>query len=219
MTLCVTANVCLAQPADTPPTASRMLAIGAGWVAGASMLLDPADNWKVSPVFAWRGNVDMNYPINANMGVWLSFGLDRRGGEFHWYNDKEVTERRMVNYFAVMPALSFKGLLVGLNLGFPMGGTRTYRNGTDAGERTVGLDASVDKLELMIEPRLGGVIPVVDEEIGMLGITISGGYNFGNMSERRDFMPGEIPGKTFATENASLHLGLTWLFGVPGTAR
>ena len=212
------ATSALAQTPEDPPRASRMLGIGGGFAGGASMLLDPADNWKVSPVFSWRGTLDVNYPFSKNIGAWLSLGLDRRGGEFYWYNNETVSERRMVNYLSVMPAFNFKGVLVGLNIGFPMSGSRTYRNGIDAEERTIDLDPTFDKLSMMIEPRLGGVITLIDEPIGMLGLTLSAGYNFGEISEHPGFMPGELPDKTFTTENASAHLGVTWLFGIPGTA-
>lgn len=196
-----------------------MLSIGAGFGGGASMLLDPADNWKVTPVFAWRATVDASYPITDVIGAWLSLGLDRRGGEFYWYDDKELRERRMVNYFTLTPGINFRGLVLGVNLGFPMGGSRTYQNGAEDGERTLELDPDADGLNMLIEPRIWGEIPVLDEEIGWLGIMVGAGYALSDMSERRDFMPGEIPGRTFSSNTASVHLGVVWMFGIPGTAR
>jgi hypothetical protein len=204
---------------SSKPQATRLLSIGAGFAGGSSMLLDPAENWKVSPVFAWRLTVDANYPFNDVVAAALSLGLDRRGGEFYWYDDKTVTERRMVNYFTITPGVNLKGFVLGLNIGVPMGGSRTYRNGDESVERTVELDAKVDKLLVLIEPRLSGMIPVLDTELGWLGVTVGAGYALSDMSERLDFSPGETPGKTFSTASASAHIGLTWQFGIPGTRR
>ncbi|HVK38980.1 MAG TPA: hypothetical protein VNA88_10640 [Candidatus Kapabacteria bacterium] len=199
--------------------ATKMLSIGAGFAGGASLLMDPADNWKVTPVFAWRGTVDASYPINDVVGAWLSLGLDRRGGDFYWYNDKDLRERRMVNYFTLTPGINVKGLVLGVNLGFPMGGSRTYQNGSDAGERTLELDADADGLSMLIEPRIWGAIPLLDEKIGWLGITIGAGYALSDMTDDPGFLPGETDGRTFSSGTASAHLGFVWMFGIPGTAR
>lgn len=208
-----------AQPAPEKKTATQMLSIGPSFTGGASMLLDPAENWKVTPVFAWRATIDGSYPITESIGAWLSLGIDRRGGDFYWFNDKQVRERRMVNYFTLTPGVNFKGLCLGLNLGFPMGGSRTYQNGSDAEERTLELDPDADGLLTLVEPRIWGEIPLMDEEIGWLGITVGAGYAVSDMSERRDFMPGETPGKTYSSSSASGHFGFVWMFGIPGTAR
>lgn len=208
----------IAQPV-APVTARKKLSIGAGFAGGASMLLNPATNWKVSPVFAYRATLDFSYPLSNVVGVALSFGFDRRGGEFYWYEDKSLVERRMVNYMAITPSVNLRGILIGLNLGFPMGGSRTYQNGGDATERTLELDADKDKLLMIVEPRLTGVVPLIEDEFGWLGLTIGAGYNFGDMSERMDFAPGSDPSKTLTGESASAHIGLTWQFAIPGTGR
>jgi hypothetical protein len=197
-----------------------MLSVGLGFAGGISMTIDAPENWKLAPGnFAYRTGVDVSYPLTPSIGATLGLGLDSRATKLYWYSDKTLWESRRVDYFSITPGFRFSSFFLGLNLGIPMGGARFWQNAADVGEQSIDLDNDADKLLVMIEPRVGVVVPVLDEEIGWLGLSFTAGYNLNNMSDRIDFMPGSARKTTLGTQTLSAHLGLTWQFGIPGTGR
>lgn len=197
-----------------------MLSIGAEFAGGLSLSFDPPPNWKVSPgVFSYHAGVNAVYPLTPIIGASLGFGLDSRGTKYTWFDYKDMWEIRRVNYFTITPAIQFSSFYIGLNLGFPVGGARQWQNYSGERERSLELDSKNDSLLTMIEPRIGAVIPLLEEDIGWLGLTITAGYNLSDLSEKTDFLPAESPTQQMGTQVVSLHLGLTWQFGIPGTER
>jgi len=197
-----------------------MLSVGAEFAGGLSMSFDPPPDWKVSPsVFSYHAGVDATYPLTPIVGASLGLGLDSRGTKYAWFDDKNMWEIRRVNYFTITPAVQLSAFYVGLNIGFPVGGSRTWQNYSGERERSQELDSKDDSLLTMIEPRIGAVIPLLEEEIGWLGLSVTAGYNLSEMSEKGDFLPAPSVTEQSATQAVSLHLGLTWQFGIPGTER
>jgi hypothetical protein len=185
--------------------ATRSLTIGAGFAGGASLQTDPPTGQKVGVIFAYRATVDASYPLTPTIGVGMSLGLDSRGSKYPVDNSDDYSSTR-INYFTITPAMRFSSFLLALNLGVPLGGSSFAKSGST--EQTVDFTtAENDRLQLMIEPRIGFVIPLVDEEIGMLGLTVSGGYCVSEVSLNSD------------AHLVSGHLGLTWQFAIPGTKK
>ncbi len=208
-----------AQTDYSQNNSSRMLTVGAGVSGGISMTLDPPMNWKIGPVVAYRAGVDATYPLTSSIFGMLALGLDSRGAAQSWYDNANVTNRVRVNYFSIFPAVRFSAFAIGLNIGIPLGGVRTWKDGSENGEVERKLDADVDGLKTMIEPRIGAVIPLLDEEIGWLGITVFGGYTLNDLSISPDLLSGQVVDSESKSNTVSLQLGLTWQFGIPGTAR
>jgi hypothetical protein len=193
---------------DYRSKATGMLSVGAGFSGGASLALDPPNGVKYKPVFAWRLTADASYPLNPTVGAMLSLGIDSRGNGAHPFNSSNDVSTTRITYFSIYPAFKFSAFTLGVNLGFPLGATVTAPNGvsTDFDE------ASGGALQTMVEPRLGVVIPVMDETVGWLGITLSGGYTVSDFHE----MPS---GAEWNDHLVSGHLGVTWQFGIKGTGR
>jgi hypothetical protein len=187
--------------------ASRSLTVGLGFAGGASLdTHEPPEGTNVSPIFAWRGTVDATYPLTPVISTTLSFGLDSRGTKYYADADDEVYNVGRFTYFTLTPAFRFSAFYLGLNLGFPMSGTSTVKQGSNASEQTADVsDATMEFYQTMIEPRIGAIIPLMDEESGWLGLTIIGGYQVNEIIEKAE------------NHYASLHLGLTWQFAIPGT--
>jgi hypothetical protein len=199
--------------------ATSMLTVGVSFSGGASMMLDPAEFWKVQPVFAFRTGVDVTYPLTPVIGATLELGIDNRGSSFYWHEDQTLFDDRHVTYFSVTPGFLFSAFYMGVNIGFPMSGGKVWQNTSLAEERTQELDADVYQLSVMIEPRIGAVVPLLDTDLGWLGLTIGAGYNISDMSDIEDFLPGHQPGVTQSQQSVSMHVGTTWQFAIPGTGR
>jgi hypothetical protein len=112
-----------------------------------------------------------------------------------------------------------------MNLGVPLNGTRHHEGTTQKVpafhiDTTITATTNFDNLEpkeelsFMIEPRIGVIIPVVDNQTGWLGVTAIVGYSLNRVTK-----PVDIGGQTFEDPHQlfSVHLGLTWQFGIPGT--
>ncbi|MEO5931319.1 MAG: hypothetical protein ABIR47_15405 [Candidatus Kapaibacterium sp.] len=195
------------------------LTIGVGYAVGGSTFLDPAENWKISPITSNKFGVDITYPLAPIVSASLSLGLDSRGGKSYWYQTSEIWDTRRVSYFSINPGIILNGFYIGVNFGVPLGGTRTWHNGAEERTYAQDIDAGYNNLLTMVEPRIGGVITLTDQDIGWLGLTIMAGYNLNNISENKSFLPGEDPQKTYSTQTVAAQIGLTWQFGIPGTSR
>ena len=188
---------------DYRTKATGMLTVGAGFAGGASLTLEPQEGEKVKPLFAWRLSADATYPLNPTVGAMLSLGLDSRGFRTHAHdNDDDYRDARLM-YFSIFPAFKFSAFTLGVNFGLPMSATSTEETGTET-------DIDSDDVNTLIEPRLGVVIPVLDEDIGWLGITLGGGISVGDVVE-------PIANTEMSNQMVSGHLGLTWQFGIKGT--
>jgi hypothetical protein len=209
-----------AQTDYSPRGATSMLSVGLGFAGGASTSIEAPDTWKLDPFnFAYRWGLDVSYPLTSTISATMELGADSRATTLYWYQDKTVWESRRVDYFSITPGFRFSAFFLGMNFGIPVKGVRSWQNTSDAPGRKIEMDVDTENLLTMIEPRLGVVVPVLDEEIGWLGITFTSGYNLSNISDKEDFLPGPPRKEALGSQTVSLHLGLTWQFGIPGTGR
>lgn len=216
-TLVLTCAAASAQTDYSAHSATDGLTVGLSFSGGVTMTTDATENYKVAPVFSYKTGVDATYPLTNTIYATLGLGLDHRGGRYYWYRDDAIWETRMVDYFSINPGIRFSAFYIGLNLGVPLGGTRTWQNGLDAKENEFEIDSDVDDLNFMIEPQIGAMIPLLDEEIGWLGLLILAGYSVNDISGKTDFLPGQTTVKPVSTQMPSLRMGITWQFGIPGT--
>lgn len=193
---------------DYRTQSSGMFTIGIGFAGGASLTLEPPEGSKIKPVFAWRLTTDMTYPINPTVAAQLSLGLDNRGVRRHHQANADAWADEHISYFSMYPSFKFSVVSLGVNFMLPMGGSVTYFNGQSEDFT----DEINDKLHTLIEPRLGITVPIVDEEIGWLGLTFGGGVTIGDYIETP-------AGSEINNQMVSGHAGLTWQFGIKGTGR
>lgn len=189
---------------------TAMLSVGVTTGFGASGITDAPTGMKIPPIFAYRVGAAATYPLTPVIGATLDLGLDSRGWKERDIGDEHFYTITRLSYFTLTPGFRFSAFWVAFNVGFPMSGTATTKLGSNATEQSSDIsDAALDQLAILMEPRIGAVVPLMDEEIGWLGLLISGGY-------------GLTPLTDFTGDDRHLysgHLGLTWQFGIPGTGR
>ena len=193
---------------DYRTSSTGMLTVGAGFSGGTSLTLEPVEGSKIKPVFAWRLTADATYPLNSTVAAQLSLGLDNRGVRRHPQADADLWADEHIGYFSIYPSFKFSVVSLGLNILMPMGGSHTFFNGVTEDFS----DAENDKLNTLLEPRLGVVVPIVVEEIGWLGLTFGGGVTIGEYIDKPT-------GVEMNNQMVSGHAGLTWQFGIKGTGR
>jgi hypothetical protein len=178
------------------------ITIGPGFSAGASMVTDSPEGFKVKPIFAWRVEANTTLPLTEAMNALMTLGVDSRGTKFHLENNSDIYTDWRVTYFSLYPQFSFSGFSLGINLGIPVSASGT------SGSRDTEVD--LKDVPVMIEPRIGGVIPLMDEEVGWLSLILGGGYCI------NDFLD---VGAGPDASGVSAHLGLRFEFLLPGTER
>lgn len=197
---------------DYRTKSTGMLTVGVGFAGGASLAIEPPDGFKSKPLFAWRLTADATYPINPTVAAMLSLGIDSRGFRMHDFDDPENLLDTKISYFTLYPQFRFSAFSIGLNIGFPLGATQTFPNGTFEDFSETKPSPFNGALNTLIEPRLGVVIPLVDEDVGWLGLTLGGG-----IALDQAFEPNIKSDANF--QMVSGHLGVTWQFGIKGTGR
>ena len=192
------------------------LTIGPGFSAGGSIIAKTPELNKVKPIIAWRGEVSTTYPLSDIITAGLVLGVDSRGTRVHFHSNSDLYNNWRVNYFSFYPSFTFSGVNIGMNIGLPLSGTVTDPEGTsvdieEGGVPGFGTSGALE-LPLLLEPRLGGVISLLDDETGWLSLTIFGGYG---ISELVDFPE---PTDTFGDwRHFSLELGVRYEFLIPDT--
>lgn len=189
--------------------ATRNYSVGIGFAGGASMILSPPEGSKVMPIFAPRFGIDASLPVSQTVTPMLSIGLDNRGTGLYAESNSDFYTLTKPTYFYLTPGITFSSFYLGLNIGLPMGGETEGASGNSVDFS----DATKDKMLTVLEPRIGAIIPIVDEEIGWLGITFTGGYNLNPILDGQQDLPDQ--GGNF--QSVSAHLGITWQFAIPNT--
>ena len=194
--------------------ATDFLTIGLGGSIGYSMATNtPPTGLKVSPKFGTQFGLDLIMPFSRMLSGGLSIGLDNRATGIFENSDNNNTINNQLNYISIFPFLKISTLIIGVNFGLPKSGKFTV-NRTSASEISTDYsDEDVKSVDMMIEPRLGAVAPLLDEEIGWLGLTFSLGYCINKIYKENQ--TGALVAltnldKKFDGNLASAHLGLTW---------
>jgi len=175
---------------------------------------------EAAPGLAFRFGLNISYPFTRTVRGTFATGLDIRkvGKKLHEATGTgtELDARSYnVQYFYLEPGVSISAFRLALNIGMPMSGSQPIP-GAAVGES---MDIPSDNLEMMLEPRIGATLVLIDEEDGWLGLTIDGGFPLNKIfkettpSVAGGYVEGDIP----ATRILNGHLGLTYQFGIPGT--
>ena len=184
------------------------LTIGPGFQGGASMIIESRETQKIKPIFAWRAGIHTTYPLNEVISAGLGLGLDNRGTREHVFNNSDLYADTRVMYFSLYPNFVFGGFNLGFNLGFPLSASYTTANGTSTSI------SDTEDLPLLLEPRVGVTIPLVDVKEGWLSVVFGTGFSFTPLIDYPE--PTDFFGDW---RNVSAHLGLRFEFGIPGTER
>lgn len=214
--LVLASSMSVAQTDYSNRTATASLTAGLATNFGASMIIDPPLGSKVSPIFAFSVSAASTYPLTPVISACLNLGYESRGTKLRAENDADFYTITRVGYFTINPGFQFSAFYLGMNFMMPMGGTNTIKAGPTFSETTSDMtSAEEDKLETLIEPRLGAVIPLMEDKNGFLGLTVMGGYTLNEISDR---------GSNLTDDDGTFnmvagYLGVTYQFAIPGTSR
>jgi hypothetical protein len=192
--------------------ATSRLGIGVGASIGVAVPIsgDLPDSVEAAPGFAFRGGLNITYPITHTIGVFFNTGIDTRGvgKKIAGEADNRVYS---ATYFFLEPGISLSAFKVSVNIGLP--------SAFSFPEKEAFSPATGDLKELMetmIEPRLGGTLVLVDQKEWWLGLNVDIGMTLNTLFKEEYISPlfdNDVP----AMKMFSGHFGLTWQFGVPGT--
>jgi len=214
--LVVASHTVVGQTDYSNRTATASLTAGPGVGFGASMIIDPAVGTKVSPIFAFHIDAASTYPLTPVISSSLNLGYESRGTKIRNEAESDIYSITRVGYFTINPGFQFSAFYIGMNFGLPMGGTVTSKGGPGSSEVSRDLTTDEeDKLETLMEPRLGAIIPLLEDKTGWLGLTIMAGYSLNEMSDRGD----NLTDDDGAFNMVAGYLGVTYQFAIPGTAR
>jgi hypothetical protein len=105
-----------------------------------------------------------------------------------------------VNYFSIAPNINFSGFMLGFNIGIPMGYSVSNVSGS------INPATTTDNLATIVDIRIGGMIPLMNDATGRLNFIVFGGYMLTGMSSNDN--------TSANPKAASLMLGLNYLFAL-----
>lgn len=177
------------------------MTIGPGFLAGASMILDSPEFFKIRPTFTWKADVHATFPITPVVNAGLGIGYESHGTNIHVFNNKEQDDDIKVTYLSFNPHFVFSGFSLGMIFGVPVNESEAeFFPGTDSEDPPV-----------MLMPHIGGIISLADMEDGWLSLVIEGGYSLSELYEQPD---SDFVGNW---NHVSLMMGLRYEFAIPGT--
>jgi hypothetical protein len=207
-----TSSLVFAQSDYSARPATTMLTIGPMFAGGASITMDAVEGFKVKPIFAFQVGVDATYPLTTTISATLGLGYESRGTEIHPYNSSEQYADYRYTYFHFTPAFILSAFYVGVNFGVPLGASVTTPGGSQSFSA-----ADEEKINFLVEPRAGVVIPVTDQSWGWVGVSLIGGYPLSELSDRGD-KPAGLDSDVWGNfHHPALYLGTTVQFSIPNT--
>jgi hypothetical protein len=198
--------------------ATQFLTVGPGFAGGASLHFAAREGTKLGPLFAYRITAEGGYPLGGAIRAQLGLGWDSRGIKERSPDNTEVYTKTRVNYFALTPGVGLSAFYLGLNIGFPMSGSVSVKGGPNAEEDTQDMsDAAFEFIEVLLEPRIGATVNVFEERSSWLALTIIGGISLNELMDRGT-LPSSGADGIGDYHLATLQLGLSYQFSIPGTA-
>jgi hypothetical protein len=191
--------------------ASSRLSIGAGAALGVALPAGVtfADSSDAAPGVSYRLSVDIHYPLTRSFAAFVSAGIDNRGiGKRPKGKNDNLIYRG--NYFFIEPGVSFSAFRLSVNIGLPTGLSEPQENATGVAENR---DYPGEHLHTLIEPRVGGILVLMDTKDAWLGLQIGAGFALNKFYADEFAIPDDIP----SAKMFSAHLGLTYQFAIPGT--
>lgn len=198
--------------------ASSRFTVGVGGSLGIAVGTGAIDSTlEAAPGVAYRFGVNMQYPVSRVINALLAAGLEGRGVGVK-VNGQLDTRTYSARYFYIEPAVSWSSFKIGLNIGLPMGGTEPVNTPYDTASTDMKRDMADNALGMVIEPRLGASLILMDEKSWWLGLTIDVGlpvttfYDESYRNDQPSLLKEDIP----STRLLNGHLGLTYQFAIPG---
>jgi hypothetical protein len=118
------------------------------------------------------------------------------------------------NYLSLQPSLKFKNFLLGINIGVPMGGTSKLT--TSVG--SISSDIQDTSLNTLIDIRIAGLLPIVENDMGNLDFYIQASYCISDAIGGSGFLTVGQTTVTPITKSPipTVQIGLAYLFSPGG---
>ena len=172
----------------------------------------------IRPAFTFGALGD--YSFNREWGVALGLGYESRGMYFHQQASDPPNETITLNYFTIQPSLKFKSFLLGINIGIPVGNSVKGDLGTINGVNLGTYDKSfgTDTMNMLIDIRASGVLPLVENDKGDLDFIIQASYCLSDAIGKGGFYTVGQTSASPVTKSPipTLQIGLTYLFSPGG---
>ena len=155
--------------------------VGAMFTAGAATNAGSVETgWKTSPAFSFSGGALAIIPLSANIAFDLGVCYASRAVGFHLESSTDVGVDYSLGYLSIEPGFNLGGFTIGLGIGLPMSASATLKNipaipgFTTAPPFTI----TTSDLNMLIEVRVGGSIPLMQSDKNELRLLIDGSYAF-----------------------------------------
>jgi|GEM_PF-6873604 len=207
-TLALVATNLTAQSDYSLRKATSKFSIGAGFGLGVTFPTGPLDsNLENTPGLSYRFGLNARYPISRMFSALLGIG-----GDFRQVGKKVSGQSSGQNYnftyLFVEPGVEIRSFRASLNIGIP-GGVKAPNPLDPNGDQ---IDPGSDVQEMLLEPRIGGTLVIMENERSWLGLNIDGGIAL-NTFYKKDaaaFRENDTP----AAHSINLMLGATYQFGL-----
>ena len=173
-----------------------------------------ANGAKTNFGFAWNADAAAVFPLAPRIAIDAVLGYDSRSISFYKQDDQNFKYDYNFNYFAIRPGLLIGAFSVGLGLGIPLGYSVTVQQG--ANQPTTSSSIGATAMNLLLEVRLGAMVPLIESPNGDLNFLVEGTYSFNNLVSN-----GPLPyydpkaGASSSSNNgplATLQFGFSYLF-------
>ena len=200
-----------AKPDTTIPEPWKDITLGPLFSAGEAVNAGTvALGAKTSMAFAFSAGADADFPVTQNFALNLGLAYDARGINFHQENADTNKVDYIFSYFEFRPELRFSGFMIGVGVGIPV-----YWSDIGGGTVTTFLP-KLSSMTTLFELRLGGSIPIVENDNGTLDFTVEGSYAFTNIVSNGPLPYYDLSKSPPSSDNngplASAEIGIKYLF-------
>ena len=170
--------------------------------------------WERKNLLGFNGLPDFGFSFyipasdEFKLGWMFDFALSTYSYRVKGINDEKKFSLKY-SYFALCPGFHYSGIYAGINLGLPV-------------FADYGVKLESDKLNILAEVRVGGIIPVIEDETGRVNILFHCGYMLTGIYKDfvkddpllQHFPPDSLQNITseFNPHAISLSLGLNYMF-------
>ncbi len=175
---------------------------------GGVNTVDPVQGIKngftINPLPDFGATFYIPFSKTDNIGVNADLFYGTYAYQFRVYGNETVNWIEQFHYIALGANVNFNGLILGLNLGIPVGG---YVDNPALPDNSK--DVRTENLGFLAEGHIGGQIPLFKNALGRLCLYVQLGYNFSgiytNLTEAQD---------KYNPQPASAQLGFSYIFNL-----
>ena len=163
-----------------------------------------------------------SYAANRDIGFTLSLGYEALGMHFYQYNDASAFETITLSYFTIQPSFRFKNFLIGINIDLPV--SSSFEVSGNVAHASPSSDFASSKLNTLIDIRLEGLLPLVENDFGNLYFLMQASYCLSSAVGGDGFYTvgqnfANAPNKVTSSPLPSAQLGLSYLFSPGGKVK